>query len=59
MARYDKMHLFGFKDNESYDESRTVLYGDHVSCAAPFGRVGLSVCYDTLSWVVPRWAIVR
>ena len=48
VARYDKMHLFGFqKDNESYDESRTILHGDHVGYfAAPFGRVGLSVCYD-------------
>ncbi|MBK8102113.1 MAG: carbon-nitrogen hydrolase family protein [Cellvibrionales bacterium] len=48
VARYDKMHLFGFqKGSESYDESRTILHGDRVGYfAAPFGRVGLSVCYD-------------
>lgn len=48
VARYDKMHLFGFqKGNESYNESRTILHGDRVGYfAASFGRVGLSVCYD-------------
>jgi len=45
---YDKIHLFGFtKGNESYDESRTIVHGDKVATfEAPFGRVGLSVCYD-------------
>lgn len=48
VARYDKMHLFGFqKGNECFDEARTIVAGDAVgSFAAPFGRVGLSVCYD-------------
>jgi len=48
VARYDKMHLFGFqKGNERFDEARTIVAGDAVgSFAAPFGRVGLSVCYD-------------
>jgi nitrilase len=48
VARYDKMHLFGFcKGEESYDESRTIMSGDGVGFfEAPFGRVGLSVCYD-------------
>jgi len=48
IARYDKIHLFGFnKDAESYDEARTIVAGHaSVGFAAPFGRVGLSVCYD-------------
>jgi predicted amidohydrolase len=48
VARYDKIHLFGFnKGAESYDEARTIVPGEAVgSFEAPFGRVGLSVCYD-------------
>jgi predicted amidohydrolase len=48
VARYDKIHLFGFnKGSESYDEARTIVPGGAVgSFEAPFGRVGLSVCYD-------------
>ncbi len=48
VARYDKIHLFSFvKENESYDESRAITPGDKVvTFDAPFGRVGLSVCYD-------------
>jgi len=48
VSRYDKIHLFGFnKGNESYDESRTIVPGEAVGVFdAPFGRVGLSVCYD-------------
>lgn len=47
-SRYDKIHLFGFtKGEESYDESRTIVPGSEVGTfEAPFGRVGLSVCYD-------------
>jgi len=47
-GRYDKIHLFGFnKGEESYDEARTIVPGASVgSVEAPFGRVGLSVCYD-------------
>jgi nitrilase len=47
-ARYDKMHLFGFaRGEESYDESRTIVAGNDVSVLeTPFGRVGLSICYD-------------
>jgi predicted amidohydrolase len=46
--RYDKIHLFGFnKGAEAYDEARTIVPGTQVgSFEAPFGRVGLSVCYD-------------
>ena len=48
VGRYDKIHLFGFhKGSESYDEARTIVPGAAVgSFDAPFGRVGLSVCYD-------------
>jgi predicted amidohydrolase len=48
VVSYDKIHLFSFaKGNESYDEARTIMHGDTVkSFDAPFGKVGLSVCYD-------------
>jgi predicted amidohydrolase len=48
IGRYDKIHLFGFQQGtESYDEARTIVPGTLVgSFDAPFGRVGLSVCYD-------------
>lgn len=48
VARYDKMHLFGFrKGAESYDEALTIEPGETVGTfEAPFGRVGMSVCYD-------------
>lgn len=48
VCRYDKIHLFSFvKGEESYDEARTIVHGSSVaSFEAPFGRVGLSVCYD-------------
>lgn len=48
VARYDKIHLFGFnKDTESYEESKTIVAGQQVvSFETDFGRVGLSVCYD-------------
>ncbi|MCA8034370.1 carbon-nitrogen hydrolase family protein [Burkholderia arboris] len=47
-ARYDKIHLFNFeKGDESFDEAHTIRAGDTVvAFDAPFGRVGLSVCYD-------------
>jgi deaminated glutathione amidase len=48
IARYDKRHLFRFRQGEeSYDEARTVEAGDRpVAVDSPFGRLGLSVCYD-------------
>ena len=49
VARYDKIHLFDVKlDNgEEYNESRAIEPGDAVVVAdTPFGRLGLSVCYD-------------
>lgn len=47
-ARYDKMHLFGFtKDEESYEESRTITPGHQVAAFdLELGQVGLSICYD-------------
>lgn len=47
-ARYDKIHLFGFRRGaESYDESRTIEPGNEVvTVDTPFGRFGLSICYD-------------
>ncbi|MEX3557197.1 MAG: carbon-nitrogen hydrolase family protein [Burkholderia sp.] len=47
-ARYDKIHLFNFeKGEESFDEARTIRPGEAVQAfEVPFGRVGLSVCYD-------------
>ncbi|MDN4052953.1 carbon-nitrogen hydrolase family protein [Massilia sp. YIM B02763] len=48
VGRYDKIHLFGFnKGTEYYDEARTIVPGATVgSFEAPFGRVGMSICYD-------------
>jgi nitrilase len=48
VSRYDKIHLFGFtRGQESYDEARTIVPGEAVGTFdAPFGKVGLSVCYD-------------
>ena len=47
-ARYDKIHLFGLDlGNEHYHEQTTIEPGHEVVVAeTPFGRVGLSVCYD-------------
>ncbi|MCE9570620.1 MAG: carbon-nitrogen hydrolase family protein [Rhodocyclales bacterium] len=48
VARYDKIHLFGFKKgDESYDEAATIERGDQVvAFDTPLGRVGLGICYD-------------
>lgn len=48
VARYDKIHLFGFhKGDEHYDEAATIEAGDEVvTCDTPLGRMGLSICYD-------------
>jgi predicted amidohydrolase len=48
-ARYDKIHMFDvdLKGGESYRESRTFHPGDRAVVAeTPWGRVGLTVCYD-------------
>jgi predicted amidohydrolase len=49
VARYDKIHLFdvNLPDGESYRESNTYRPGEHaVVVAMPWGRLGLSICYD-------------
>ena len=49
-ARYDKIHLFDvtlMASGESYNESATIESGHEVVVAeTPFGRLGLTVCYD-------------
>ncbi|HEX6829230.1 MAG TPA: carbon-nitrogen hydrolase family protein [Burkholderiales bacterium] len=47
-ARYDKIHLFGLDlEGERHAEARTIEPGSEVTAlATPFGRVGLSICYD-------------
>ncbi len=47
-ARYDKIHLFGLElGTERFSEARTILPGGTISTVdTPFGRLGLSVCYD-------------
>lgn len=48
VARYDKIHLFGLAlGNECFAEERTIKAGDKVvALDSPFGRIGLSICYD-------------
>jgi len=48
VARYDKIHLFNFSNEiESYDEAISAMPGESLtSFDCPFGRVGLSICYD-------------
>jgi deaminated glutathione amidase len=48
-ARYDKIHMFDvdLKGGESYRESKTFRPGDRaVVTDTPWGKVGLTVCYD-------------
>jgi deaminated glutathione amidase len=49
VARYDKIHMFDvdLADGESYRESRNYRPGDlAVAADLPWGRLGLTVCYD-------------
>lgn len=48
VARYDKIHLFNLNlGNEQYHEARTIEAGSEVVVVdSPFGRIGLSICYD-------------
>ena len=48
VARYDKIHLFGFEmGEERYRESNTIERGTApLAIDSPFGRIGLTVCYD-------------
>jgi predicted amidohydrolase len=48
-ARYDKIHLFDvdLARRESYRESSTIRPGESAPVVAtPFGRLGLTICYD-------------
>ncbi|MEI9993593.1 MAG: carbon-nitrogen hydrolase family protein [Rhizomicrobium sp.] len=48
-ARYSKIHLFDvdLPSGEKYRESNTVAGGDEAVLAdTPWGRIGLSICYD-------------
>lgn len=48
-ARYDKLHVFDvdLPNGETYRESSTIRPGDAAAVAeTPWGRLGLSVCYD-------------
>lgn len=48
VARYDKIHLFGLDlGTEHYHEENTIESGDQIVVVeTPFGKIGLSVCYD-------------
>ncbi|OQA30377.1 MAG: 2-oxoglutaramate amidase [Betaproteobacteria bacterium ADurb.Bin341] len=48
VGRYDKMHLFRFDHgSEHHDEAAQIEAGEQpVALDLPFGRVGLSICYD-------------
>lgn len=48
-AQYDKIHMFdvNLSDTESYRESHGYRPGqDAVVAEAPFGKIGMTVCYD-------------
>jgi deaminated glutathione amidase len=49
VARYDKIHMFDVDigEGESYRESRSYRPGEiAVTTDLPWGRIGLSICYD-------------
>lgn len=48
VSRYDKIHLFGLEMGaERHSEERTIEAGSEVVAVdSPFGRLGLSICYD-------------
>lgn len=49
VAAYDKIHLFDvtLSPTETYQESASTQAGDHIVVAeTPFGKIGMSVCYD-------------
>ena len=54
VARYDKIHLFSLNlGPERFEEEGTLEAGKQVKVAdSPFGRIGLSVCYDLR---FPEW----
>jgi len=49
VARYDKIHMFDvdLANGESYRESNNYAPGESaVVCDLPFGRLGITICYD-------------
>lgn len=49
VARYDKLHVFDvdLPNGETYRESSTIRPGDGAAVAdTPWGRLGMTVCYD-------------
>jgi predicted amidohydrolase len=48
VARYDKIHLFGLDlGTEHYHEENTIESGDEIVVVdTPYGKIGLSICYD-------------
>jgi predicted amidohydrolase len=49
VATYDKIHMFDVDlgDGQEYRESKTIRSGDRAVVAdTPWGRIGMSVCYD-------------
>lgn len=51
IGRYDKIHLFDVsvskEGSENYNESNTIIPGGRIVVAdTPFGKIGLSICYD-------------
>ena len=48
VARYDKIHLFGLDlGTEHYHEENTIEPGDKIVVVeTPYGKIGLSICYD-------------
>ena len=48
VARYDKIHLFGLSlGTEKFREEATIMPGERIVVVeTPFGRMGLSICYD-------------
>ena len=48
VARYDKIHLFNLAlGTENFSEERTIEAGDKVVVVeSPYGRIGISICYD-------------
>lgn len=48
VARYDKIHLFNLAlGSENFSEERTIEPGSEVVVVdSPYGRIGLSICYD-------------
>ena len=48
-GRYDKLHMFDVEigDGQAYQESKAYRAGTAATLAdAPFGRVGMTICYD-------------